>query len=80
MILNHRSERNYWSTEWVLPSAVHKVFSRAIRVLERFEDNNNLPWNQPTIFSSKPDGQSTADVPSLILRTARCVLPFVSER
>ena len=35
----------------VLQNAVRRVFSRPIRCLERFADNSNIPWNQPTTFS-----------------------------
>ena len=49
------------------------------RDLECFADRKNIPWNLPTIFSSRPDCNSTADVRSFTMRTALFAIPFVSD-
>ena len=40
----------------------------------------SIPWNLPTIFSSRPDCNSTSDVPSFTLRPALSAIQFVSDR
>ena len=58
----------------VLQSAAHEEFSRPIRGLERFADNSNTPWNQPTIFH--PD--RTAAISRMFLLSL-CVLPVLHK-
>ena len=45
-----------------------------------FASSSNIPWNPPTNFSSHPDCNNIAGVPSLSLRAALSAIPFVSER
>ena len=51
----------------VLQIALRKVFSRMITGLEHVADSNST--DSAHHFSSRPDCNSTAEVPSLILRT-----------
>ena len=53
----------------VFQNVSHMVSSHQTRDLQCFEESSNIPWEQPTIFSSRPDDNSTADVPSFTLRT-----------
>ena len=59
----------------VLQIAFHTVFSHQAGGLVCFEDSSNIPD-----LSSKSDCNSSAEVPSFILRTALSAMPFVSDR
>ena len=48
-----------------------------MRGLERFAENRNIPWNQPTTFRLVT---AQTEVPSFILRTALSAIPLVSDR
>ena len=63
----------------VLQIAFHKVSSHLPRGLGHVASDSNIPYHQPTTFSSKPDCNSTGDVPSFILRTALSAIPFVCD-
>ena len=58
----------------------HKEFSCLPGRLWHSADGSDIPWTPHTIFSSRPDCDGTAEVPSLILRAALSAMPFVSER
>ena len=50
------------------------------RGLGHVADSNSIPNNQTHNFSSKPDCNSTADVPSFTLRTALSPIPITFHR
>ena len=65
----------------VLQIVLRKVFSQPMRGLERFAENNNIPWNLPTIFHPELIASIPQKfLPFLILRTALPAMPFVSDR
>ena len=64
----------------VLRIAFDKMFSRLPGGLEHLADGNSTPWSQPTIRYPDRTAESTADVPSFVLRTALSAIPFVSDR
>ena len=92
MILYHRSNRNYWHTEWFSKAQFVKAFSRPIRRgLGRLARCINTPWNQPTNFSSKLGLQkhrecsffSPFELPVLqhhVSRKDECRSAMISER
>ena len=65
VIFWHRSKRNNWAFQVVLRTASHKVSSHQTIDLECFAENNNIPWNPPTIFH--PDLIATVPQMSLPL-------------
>ena len=65
--------------QMVLRYAFHGVSSHQTRDLECFADSSSIPWNPSNHFSSRPDCNSTAEVPSLILCTALSAIPLVSN-
>ena len=74
--------RSMLQTEWVVlwfsESSFTSEFSNLSGVLGRFADSKSIPKNQPTTFHR--DWNSTAEVPSLTLRTDRAAMPHDSER
>ena len=62
----------------ILRIVFRKEFSNLSGVLGRVADSNSIPKNQPTTFHRF--WNSTAEIPSLTLRTARSAMPFDSDR
>ena len=55
------------------------VATHQARDLECFAGGSNIPWNPLTIFHPDLIANSTAAVPSLILRTALSAIPSISD-
>ena len=76
-ICDHRSRRYHWSVKghsqppfiWCLPIRQEMNVSQIAVTFHGIRPP----------FSSKPDRNNTADVPSFTLRTARSVIPFVCD-
>ena len=71
-------KRNDRSFEW-FPKTSHVGSSRQTRDLESFAHRYSIPWNLPHQFSSRPDRNNMAEVPSFTLRTALSAIPLVSD-
>ena len=74
--LRWMQSRCHWM---VLRTAFHRVALHQTRDLECFADSSSIPWKPTIIFSSRTDCNSTADVPSSILRIALSAIPLVSD-
>ena len=76
VIFDHRTKRNNWSFEWFAESP----FVRCFPIKQEFLYVSQHSMKSAHLFSSRPGCNSTAEVPSLILRTALSAIQFVSER
>ena len=63
MIFNQRTKWDYWFFNWIAESPFVRCPPIRQGILNCIADNRNIPWNPPTIFSSRPDCNNAAEVP-----------------
>ena len=68
-------QKDYWPSEWFSKSS----FMRSFPICQKVLDISQIVIASAHNCSSNPDGNSTADVSSFILRTVLLAISFVSD-